>query len=100
MSSNKQITPTRRALSCKEAATYISMGTSWLAHGRVEGSRLNRTPHPPFIKIGRSIKYLVEDLDTWLDSFRKLDNLAQLSVTSMYTDEWISRNQKSDPKVF
>lgn len=80
--------PMRRALSCKEAAIYIGMGTSWLAHGRVEGNREGRIHHPPFIKIGRTIRYLVEDLDKWLDSFSKVNSLTQLSVT----DKWIKKN--------
>ena len=79
--SGKISTCNKRALSDKEAAIYIGMGTSWLRHGRVEGSRQNRIHHPPFIKIGRNIRYLIEDLDKWLDSFRKLDSLAQLYLT-------------------
>ena len=39
----------------------------------MDGYRNNRTPAPPFIKIGRAVRYLREDLDLWLDDFYKLD---------------------------
>lgn len=29
------------------------------------------TPGPPFVKIGRTVRYLKEDLDTWLEQFRQ-----------------------------
>ncbi len=71
-------TKTRRALTDSEASAYIGMSASWLRHGRVEGCRFDRIPRPPFIKIGRSVRYLIEDLDIWLERFQKLDHLAQL----------------------
>jgi predicted DNA-binding transcriptional regulator AlpA len=48
------------------AAAYVGISKSSLAHGRIYGRRKNRIPPPPFIKIGRSVKYLKEDLDNWL----------------------------------
>ncbi|QKX18587.1 AlpA family transcriptional regulator [Microbulbifer sp. YPW1] len=66
-----------RALSEIEAAKYIGMSRSYLAQARMDGRRDNRTPAPPFIKIGRSVRYLREDLDTWLNSFSKLEHLGQ-----------------------
>ena len=66
-----------RALSEMEAAKYISMSRSFLAQSRMDGNRDNRTPAPPFIKIGRSVRYLKEDLDLWLDNFMKLEHLGQ-----------------------
>jgi predicted DNA-binding transcriptional regulator AlpA len=66
-----------RALSELEAAKYIGMSRSYLAQSRMDGHRDSRTPAPPFIKIGRSVRYLREDLDQWLDSFYKLDHLGQ-----------------------
>lgn len=58
----------QRALSEKQAATYIGMSRSYLAQARMEGDRAKRTPAPPFIKIGKSVRYLREDLDQWLDA--------------------------------
>jgi len=60
-----------------EAAHYIGMSRSFLAQARMEGNRVNRTPAPPFIKIGRSVRYLRADLDTWLDNFMKLEHIGQ-----------------------
>lgn len=54
-----------------EAANYICMSRSFLSQDRVNGTLKNRTPGPKFIKIGRSIRYLKEDLDVWLDHQRK-----------------------------
>ena len=70
------ITP--RALSEKEASSYIGMSRSFLAQSRMDGQRENRTPAPPFIKIGRSVRYLLDDLNDWLDQFQKLSHLSQL----------------------
>lgn len=69
----------RRAISERDAAKYIGMSRSFLAQARMDGPRKNRTPAPPFIKIGRSVRYLREDLDNWLDSFAKHDRLEVLS---------------------
>lgn len=71
-------TPTLpRALTEIEAAKYIGMSRSFLAQARMDGRRDNRTPAPPFIKIGRSVRYLREDLDNWLNEFSKLEHLGQ-----------------------
>ena len=67
-----------RALSELEAAQYIGMSRSFLAQSRMEGHRYNRTQAPSFIKIGRSVRYLREDLDQWLDNFYKLEHLGQV----------------------
>ncbi len=66
-----------KALTELEAASYIGMSRSFLAQARMEGNRENRTPAPPFIKIGRSVRYLREDLDQWLGNFAKLEYLGQ-----------------------
>ncbi len=68
---------TSRALTELEAAHYIGMSRSYLAQSRMAGHREGQTPAPPFIKIGRSVRYLREDLDNWLDSFYKLEHLGQ-----------------------
>lgn len=53
-----------------EAATYIGMSRSFLSQDRVHGTLANRTPGPNFIKIGRSVRYLKDDLDSWLERHR------------------------------
>jgi predicted DNA-binding transcriptional regulator AlpA len=67
----------KRALSEKETSEYIGMSRSFLRQSRMEGNRATRTPAPPFLKIGRSVRYLKEDLDNWLDSFFKQSHLGQ-----------------------
>ena len=57
---------TSRVLIEKQAAWYIAMSVSFLRQSRMNGDRRNRTPGPPFVRIGRSIRYRVEDLDRWL----------------------------------
>ncbi len=66
-----------RALSEKEASLYICMSRSFLRQARMDGNRENRTPAPPFIKIGRAVRYLREDLDAWLESFVRRTHLYQ-----------------------
>ena len=53
-----------------EAAGYICMSSSFLSQDRVYGAFENRTPGPKYIRIGRSIRYLKDDLDSWLDQHR------------------------------
>ena len=55
----------------QQAAHYLSMSRSFLRQGRMNGDRENRTPTPPYLKIGRSVRYLKADLDTWLEQFRQ-----------------------------
>ncbi|NMU70939.1 helix-turn-helix domain-containing protein, partial [Vibrio parahaemolyticus] len=62
-----QTTLDKRVYTEQETALYIGMSRSFLRQARMEGQRKNRTLAPPFIKIGRSVRYLKEDLDQWLD---------------------------------
>jgi predicted DNA-binding transcriptional regulator AlpA len=50
-----------------DAAEYIGMSDAWLRKGR-----MNRDPEaPPYIRIGgKAVRYLQEDLDSWLRSRR------------------------------
>lgn len=68
-----------RALNEIEAARYIGMSRSYLAQARMDGYVGNRTDAPRFIKIGRSVRYLLEDLDNWLNDQQKLEHLGQAS---------------------
>lgn len=53
----------KKVLSEIETAEYIGMSRSFLRQSRMEGNRTNRTPAPPFVKIGRSIHYITDDLN-------------------------------------
>lgn len=67
----------KRALTELETSAYIGMSRSFLRQSRMDGYRDNRTPAPPFIKIGRSVRYLLEDLNGWLDRFQRYEHLGQ-----------------------
>jgi len=54
----------------KEAAEYISMSVSFLRADRMNGVRKNRTRGPEFSKIGRTVRYMKDELDRWLDNHR------------------------------
>ncbi|HOB62904.1 MAG TPA: helix-turn-helix domain-containing protein [Candidatus Competibacteraceae bacterium] len=61
----------RRLLTDPEAATYLGVSLSFLRQGRMEGRRANRSPGPPFIRMGRAIRYDLQDLDAWLAANRR-----------------------------
>lgn len=64
----------QRAYKEDKAAIYCGVSRSFLRQSRMNGERENRLPGPPFIKMGsRSIRYLKEDLDKWLESFQKVE---------------------------
>ena len=67
----------KRALTEIETSAYIGMSRSYLRQARMDGNRDKCTPAPPFIKIGRSVRYLIEDLDNWLDQFNQLEHIGQ-----------------------
>jgi hypothetical protein len=47
----------------KDASVYIGMSVSFLRKSRME----NPNPGPPFLRLGRAIRYRVADLDRWLE---------------------------------
>jgi predicted DNA-binding transcriptional regulator AlpA len=59
------------ALTDREASIYLNMSVSFLRQSRIDGIRQNRTPGPTFVKIGRSVRHLKEDLDTWFQQYLK-----------------------------
>ncbi len=56
----------KKVLTEMEAANYICMSRSFLAQDRMNGQYKNRTAGPKYMKIGRAIRYLLDDLDSWL----------------------------------
>jgi predicted DNA-binding transcriptional regulator AlpA len=59
----------KRSFTEKEASEYIGMSCSFLRQDRMNGLRKNRTPGPNFVRIGRTVRYLKEELDTWLETY-------------------------------
>lgn len=66
------MTTEKRGFKEREAAQYIGMSCSFLRQDRMNGFRKQRTPGPNYIKIGKSVRYLKEDLDAWLEH-RRID---------------------------
>jgi excisionase family DNA binding protein len=58
-------------LSPKEAAKLLKVSTSWLAKARMSGDG------PPYIRIGRSIRYSETALLQWLKSRQRLSTSEQ-----------------------
>jgi hypothetical protein len=55
----------------KEAARYLRVSLSWLAKARMRGDG------PPFIRIGRSIRYAEATLAQWMKSRQRLSTSEQ-----------------------
>lgn len=70
----------KRLFTEQEASHYICMSRSFLRQARMDGKLGKRTPAPRFIKIGRAVRYLKDDLDTWLESFHRYSHLAEHEV--------------------
>ncbi|MFN7916898.1 MAG: helix-turn-helix domain-containing protein [Vicinamibacterales bacterium] len=56
--------PTPATLFENDAANYVGFSTAYLRLCRSKGRG------PAFIRVGRSIRYRVADLDAWLDAHR------------------------------
>ena len=56
----------QKIMRTKEAANYCSLGKSTLEKKRLSGTG------PAYMKLGRSVVYAVDDLDSWLLASRRL----------------------------
>ena len=54
----------------QQTSDYLEMSESFLRQSRMEGKREGRTPGPPFVRIGRAVRYRLSDLDAWLSEHR------------------------------
>jgi hypothetical protein len=66
MASHTSNTPLKEG----SAAEYIGMSVSYLRLSRVRGAT-KCTDAPPFVRIGKAVRYLPRDLDAWLESRRQ-----------------------------
>lgn len=57
----QQAQPRTAVMDEYEAAEYIGCSVSWLRNDR----RSSATP--PFVKVGRNVRYRIESLDRWLE---------------------------------
>ena len=58
-------------LTAKEAARLLKVSLSWLAKARMQGDG------PPYIKVGRSIRYTEATLLQWMKSRQRLSTSEQ-----------------------
>jgi hypothetical protein len=58
-------------LTAKEAATLLKVSLSWLAKARMRGDG------PPYIRVGRSIRYAEAALIQWMKSRQRLSTSQQ-----------------------
>jgi excisionase family DNA binding protein len=65
-------TPAFVLLTPKEAAKLLKVSVSWLAKARMRGDG------PPYIRIGRSIRYTEAALIQWMKSRQRLSTSEQL----------------------
>lgn len=56
----------QRLLTTREAAAWLGMSEHWLKTSRFRPE----LDGPPFIKIGRAVRYDTADLNKWLDAHR------------------------------
>lgn len=63
------------------AAEFIGMSVSFLRAARSRGVLGNRTPPPPHLLLGRTVKYDVADLKAWL-SDRRVDPASRLKSSA------------------
>jgi hypothetical protein len=66
----KKASDHRPPLTEPAAAEYIGMSVAYLRLSRMRGTT-KCTSAPPFVRIGKSIRYLPRDLDAWLESRRQ-----------------------------
>ena len=62
---------------------FIAVCKSALDKSRVSGELFGQTA-PPFIKLGRSIRYRVEDLKAWLNRQQTYENLAEAEAEKKF----------------
>ena len=51
----------------EQAAIYLSISENWLRQARMDRNR-EQALGPPFIRIGRAVRYRISDLDEWLEN--------------------------------
>lgn len=69
---NQGVSAGAALLSEDAAARYLCVSRSFLRRSRMDGDLPNRTPGPPYIRLGggRAIRYAVADLDAWIGQHR------------------------------
>ncbi len=70
----------KRVFTESEAADYLAISPHTLRKQRSDGERENYMPIVPFIQIGRSVKYVKDDLDKYIDDRLEESRVSQRQV--------------------
>lgn len=62
-------------LTTKQAAEYLNIGKSELDRARIDGVLSGMEP-PPFIRLGKRVRYASNDLLIWSNRFRRYTTVA------------------------
>ncbi|HUW61948.1 MAG TPA: hypothetical protein VMZ06_13185, partial [Candidatus Bathyarchaeia archaeon] len=76
------------------AAAFIGMSMSFLRMARCEGHRGNRTPGPPFYRIGKVVRYSITDLRAWLEA-RRCETGAAIEFLNADTERTVKNGTKT-----
>jgi predicted DNA-binding transcriptional regulator AlpA len=71
LSSDSESARVERLLTARDAANLLRLSPSWLAKARMAGSG------PPYIKLGRSIRYSETALLLWMRAHQRLSTSQQ-----------------------
>ena len=67
----------KQSLTTREAAQYIGFSVDAMKKSRIQGSLCGERP-PKFVRIGKkTIRYLINDLDEWLNQRDRYETIAQ-----------------------
>lgn len=65
-------------LTTSDVAMYLNVSESWLRQSRMTGNLQSGRHAPPFIRIGRCVRYLRSDLNDWLTRNRQILDVSGL----------------------
>ena len=83
-------------LSNREAATFTGFSSSTLNNSRYTGL-LGGVKAPPYLKLGKSIRYRKEDLEVWLAQFQTQTNTSE-NVAQGLANMKKATSKRSSPK--
>ena len=58
----------KKLLTEKEACHYTGLSLAFLRLRRSQGAPAGITPGPDFVKLGRAVRYDLEDLNAWIEN--------------------------------
>ena len=56
----------QQLLNEQAVAVFLGVSRAWLRERRMSGIRRGLTPGPPYVRLGRAIRYDLRDLEQWI----------------------------------